>query len=492
MLTIQKVLHYRNIETSALYLVNQLLHCPTKSYLNNNGTFWDIGADLAWHIRDIKKQIKHQTFSFQPYHKRTKTMKNKKVRDLYAPTWRDRFVERWLSESLNHLLHDWFSKSSYAYRSREFGLDACQWKIFKTITNQSFIIKRDITNCFYTVDHETLLNTLRTIIDPNDYLFKLIRQRIEYDYYTTEDSEIKRSTIGVPFGSSIACVLANIALTSIDKQIEALPVHYFRYADDFLVVTDNKDLAVKTAQLIDAAFSELRFGSKSSHRLNLSFGYDDGFEHVNKFKYLGLEFRANRNVRLCVEKQRKILRLIKEAIDYSVPNRVTKLVDRVQQCVDAVNSVLNGRIRSVAIIDYYLKHVTDEAQLKQLDLLVAQAVICKVLRKKKFRFSDFSKVRYKTLRDAGLMSLVHRHRLLIQGHINNRFLSIRNKLITDRFDYLHQKRKHRFESIKMSQKIRKAQHAQEKEDQRDTAQGPCSGDRTAESTASSSTRKTAN
>jgi retron-type reverse transcriptase len=69
-------------------------------------------------------------------------------------------------------------------------------------------VKRDVSDYFASIDHEILLNQLRQFVHEKDYLFRLLRQRIEFLY--DEDAVLCRANVGVPFGTAIACLLANI------------------------------------------------------------------------------------------------------------------------------------------------------------------------------------------------------------------------------------------------------------------------------------------
>jgi hypothetical protein len=75
-------------------------------------------------------------------------------------------------------------------------------------------------------------------------------------------------------------------------------------------------------------------------------------------------------------------------------------------------------MRNVAILDYYLKHVSD-SQLEQLDRRLAEEVLSLVFgRHKKGHFSNIG---FEPLRDMGLPSLVHRRRLILRGRIESPF-----------------------------------------------------------------------
>lgn len=411
-----------NIESSALKLINQLLYNPDKAYVNNKGTYWEFGNKLQFNIHQIKKNI-NRGYKFSPYKLKIKRMKNGKLRKLYLPTWQDKIVERWLADNLNEKLHKWFSPNSYAYRKYEYGINQCQTRVLKSITPNNYIIKRDISNCFYSINHEIILKQLEKIIDKNDELYRLVHDRIVFEYI--DNDETKTSDLGLPFGSSIACILANIHLTDLDRTMSKLPVKYFRYADDFLIVTDDQNIAKLAIDMIDHEVNKLQLQIKPSHKLQVSFVDNQiGFDKVFNFKYLGLEYTSTGKVRLTLEKYRKIFNFVKRSVIYSKNKDLPTLIKK-------ANTTISKRIRSTAIIDYYLKHINDEQQLKQLDIQIAQLIISTHLGKP-FRFKDFSKISFKKLRELGLISLVHRHRLHKQGHLKVQFLQLQNDLLIER------------------------------------------------------------
>jgi len=130
------------------------------------------------------------------------------------------------------------------------------------------------------------------------------------------------------------------------------------------------------------------------------------------------------------------------------------LAERLQRAITIVNEAMLNRIRSAAIVDYYLKHINDIAQLKQLDLRVAQLIVGYVL-DKPFRWRDFDTIPYGRLRALGLLSLRHRQRLHCHGHIKVSFLSIHNEIIHDRHLSMLKRRRERIDQMKISRKLRK-------------------------------------
>jgi hypothetical protein len=70
----------------------------------------------------------------------------------------------------------------------------------------------------------------------------------------------------------------------------------------------------------------------------------------------------------------------------------------------------------VAIVDYYLKHVSDEEQLRLLDRWLAEEVLSLAF-KGGHRKSHFRMMPFRSLRAMGLPSLVHRRRQIRHGQI---------------------------------------------------------------------------
>ena len=118
-----------------------------------------------------------------------------------------------LYRMLNRALDARFSDSSYAYRWRGFGVDRCQREIVRTLRTMPppiYVLKRDISDFFASVDHAVLLRKLEQFIDPNDYLFELLTDCIRFTYQ--DDDELRTAGRGVPFGTAIACLFANAQL----------------------------------------------------------------------------------------------------------------------------------------------------------------------------------------------------------------------------------------------------------------------------------------
>lgn len=454
MITITNCKREYSINSAALVIANKVAFDKGKGFSRSydNQSYWEYAANLDNKLPRLERTI--DSFRFSPTNQQIKQIKWKK-RILYISTWEDKIIETWLSRSLNKLLSNWFSKKSYAYRLEKIGVDTCQRDVIDTIKNCRFIARRDIRNFFYTIDHELLLSKLAEIIDPSDQLFELLRQRIQFEYY--DNGELKTATVGLPFGSPIACLLANIYLTHLDHTMANSGISYFRYADDFLIASPDAEPVLHGADLLRTEVEALKLEIHPGKQENLSFDEYDGFDLTNRFKYLGLEYWHDGVVRLPIEKKRKITGIFRRALKGQSKKiqKIEDLDERLKAAIACTEEAALKRIRYAAIIDYYLKHIEDEAQLKVMDREIAEMVISTVLGKP-FRARDFKTIPYKKLRDYGLISLLHRNRLHKHGHLNIPFLSMYNRILFERYEDGKRRRAERINQIRIARKLRQA------------------------------------
>jgi hypothetical protein len=281
------------------------------------------------------------------------------------------------------------------------------------------------------VDHTVLRDKLDTLIAPEDCLGRWLQERVMFQFL--DAGTPKTATRGIPFGTAIACFFANVYLTNLDRRLQAIHgIHFFRYADDLLVISPYRTAADLSAVTIEDELVRLNLRSKPSHELNLALAGDssDGatFDPASRFRYLGLEFRADGSIGLSRDKRRKICNLFRYEFRRR-SGRLRQIKDihkRAAFLTSLANKVLSRGFRNVAIVDYYLQHVDDEHQLSMIDRWLAEEVISLACsgghRKGNFRVLPF-----RELRRMGLPSLVHRRRLLRHGHLDTSFFVWKNQ-----------------------------------------------------------------
>ena len=409
------------VYTKPLFQWRKALHTST-----DGKTLYDMAARGLRGLEALHRSLRRGEFEFRP----AATLKynfNGKRRTLYIPPWEERIVDLLLYRLLNRKLHSWFSRNSYAYRDHTYGLDHCQSAIVRVLRSSSaplYLIKRDISDYFASVHHGLLLSKLARLVDPDDYLFRLLEQRVRFAYHDELGSH--SAEVGIPFGCAIACLFANIYLTGLDRRVESIPgVSYFRYADDILMFSPEREAGIRAAEYLHAELAKLCLTTKSSHQADLlltaTSTSDSRFAAASEFRHLGLLFRINGEVALSRDKRRKIQNLFRFAFRRA-RRRWRRLADpreRARTLTAIAAETVEKGVRNVAILDYYLKHVSDESQLPQLDRWLAEEVLSLVFGGHKK--GHFARISFEQLRQMGLPSLVHRRRLILSGRIESPF-----------------------------------------------------------------------
>lgn len=384
---------------------------------------YDFARAGLHNLADIHRALVREAFSLRPAVALHRNFRGKR-RTLYIYPWEERLVDLLLYRLLSARLHDWFSPNCYAYRLRGLGLDRCQKriaKLFSEATEPIYVLKRDIANYFPSVDHELLLAQLAEIIEPSDYLYRMVEERVRFPY--EDGGQLHRAERGIAFGTPLGCFFANLYLTPLDRRLDTLPsLKYFRYADDLLLLSHNRDTVEAANAIFDAELSQRKLQSKLSHEQNLVLSRDGAlapsFETTNRIRHLGLEFCADGEVRLSRDKCRKICNVFRYAFRRKRA-KMARILDprkRAEFAVATTRQALEHSVRNVAIIDYYLKHVSDEAQLQLLDRWLAEEVLSIAFRGG-HRKSHFRQMSFRCLRAMGLPSLVHRRRQIQHGQI---------------------------------------------------------------------------
>lgn len=154
-----------------------------------------------------------------------------KEREVYRlPYFPDRITHHAIMNIMEPIFVSRFTRDSYScIKGRGIHAAARQvQKALKDIPCTTFCLKFDIKKFYPSVDHEILKQLLRRKIKDKDLLWLL--------------DEIIDSANGLPIGNYLSQYFANFYLTYFDYWVkEQLQVkYYFRYADDVVVLCDNK------------------------------------------------------------------------------------------------------------------------------------------------------------------------------------------------------------------------------------------------------------
>lgn len=205
--------------------------------------------------------------------------RGKKPREISIPTIRDRIALRalcdFLSDSFEEAIE--FDLPQHIIKNVKSELETGKYSGF---------IKLDIKNFYPDIDHEILMDRLKTKTSRPEIL-KIIESSITTPTVERPKGDDSANEKGVPQGLATSNILAAIYLAAIDGEIKKQDYAYFRYVDDILILCDN-DKSTDIAHYVTDVFKKIKLtvhepGSDSEKSI---IGVIDN----DPFTYLGYKF----------------------------------------------------------------------------------------------------------------------------------------------------------------------------------------------------------
>lgn len=192
---------------------------------------------LMDHIFELHVDLKNKTYRHGPYH--AFDINDPKPRNIHKACVRDRLVHHGIYRKLYAFFDKKFIHDSYSCRLNKgvhrainrFRTFACQ--VSRNNTKTCYILKCDIRKFFASVNHNILLGILKKSIPDPDILWLL--KEIITSFST-------RPNVGLPLGNLTSQLLVNIYMNEFDQFMKhKLKIkHYIRYADDFVILSQDK------------------------------------------------------------------------------------------------------------------------------------------------------------------------------------------------------------------------------------------------------------
>ena len=191
--------------------------------------------------------------------------------------------------SLEPIFESQFEPNSFGFRPNKSAHDAVDEIVKYLNYGCEHVIDADISQCFDNIDKHRLMGQVEKRISDGT-LLHLIRQFI--DTGIMEDSEIHSQDRGIPQGSPLSLLLANIYLDQLDKQWKASGLqnrygenaHLIRYADDYLVIMSGNPAMVKKKldEIMDSM--DLTMNTEKTRIVKAEDGFDFlGFHFVRHY-----------------------------------------------------------------------------------------------------------------------------------------------------------------------------------------------------------------
>ncbi len=229
-------------------------------------------------IEKIIAYLRDRSYQPKPARREYIAKKNSdKKRPLGIQSGNDKLVQEVVKMILESIYEPVFSNKSHGFRPNR----SCQTalsQIQKTFTGTNWFVEGDIHACFDSFDHHVVIDLLKKRID-DDAFIQLIWKFLKAGYM--EQWIYNRTYSGVPQGSGVSPVLANIYLHELDKFME-------KYADIFNTEAKRKHFSSAYKSSVSRTYRYRKTGREIWDDLN----DDEKKVRIHKLKELEKEEKS--------------------------------------------------------------------------------------------------------------------------------------------------------------------------------------------------------
>ena len=226
-------------------------------------------------------------------------------RPLGIPTMTDRAKQALAKLVLEPEWEAKFEPNSYGFRPARSCQDAIR-AIHTAINHKNaYVLDADIKGCFDNIDHVALLEKLRTFPKLRKVIKGWLRAGV------MEGNVFQATRNGTPQGGIISPLLANVALHGLEYETkEALleyllkyykeykgqankerakrALHIIRYADDFVMIHESKEIILKAKEFVEKWFEHI--GLKlSNEKTRITYTLKNKEKEKSGFDFLGFQ-----------------------------------------------------------------------------------------------------------------------------------------------------------------------------------------------------------
>ena len=252
------------MELIEVILSKENLNRAYKKVVANKGASGVDGVtveELGDYIRENREKIvtslRNRTYIPKPVRRVYIPKDNGKKRPLGIPTALDRTIQQAIAQPISDIYEEIFSDYSYGFRTGRSCHDAIRQALEYLNDGYEWVVDIDIEQFFDKVNHDKLIQILREQVNDSTTL-NLIRKYLKAG--VMENGLEKVTITGVPQGSVISPLLANIYLNTLDRLWEKYGLTHgilVRYADDTVIICKNKKSANHALNLLQYIMAKL-------------------------------------------------------------------------------------------------------------------------------------------------------------------------------------------------------------------------------------------
>ena len=249
-------------------ITQPLLHAAFKAVKRNRGaagidkvSVQMFKANLAENLQALERDLKDGSFCPFPLRRKFILKEPGKFRPLGIPAVRDRVAQEALRQLLNPIFERLFHDTSFGFRQGR----NCHQALSKALefhqTGCQTVLDADIKGFFDNLPHEVIMAAVAAQVADGNIL-RLIQKFLRSG--VMEEGVFKPTTVGTPQGGVISPLLANIVLNHLDWQLHQHGFRFVRYADDFVVLCQDRPKAEEALALVTKTLGELGLDAVSA------------------------------------------------------------------------------------------------------------------------------------------------------------------------------------------------------------------------------------
>ncbi len=245
-----------------------------------DGVSLDDYSNGLWNkLETLANEVRYNTYQPKPLLRVEIDKKSGGMRVLAIPCVRDRLLQTAVAMVLTPLFEAEFEDISFAYRKGRSVKQAVAR--IELLRNQGYqwVVDADIKTFFDQVNHQLLMQYVEQLVNDKDIL-RLIRLWLKMTI--VDGKQRYRLKIGLPQGSPISPMLANLFLDHLDEVLLDNKYKIIRYADDFVILCQSENQAKQAIQLTEDVLDQLQLCFNQSKT---------EITHFNRgFRFLGVDF----------------------------------------------------------------------------------------------------------------------------------------------------------------------------------------------------------
>lgn len=213
---------YRNLYNPEFYLLAYANIAKSQGSMTQGVDGQTLDNMSLPRINRIIESIRNRTYQPKPAKRKYIPKKNGKLRPLGITSTDDKLVQEVVRMILEAIYEPTFSNNSHGFRPKR-SCHTALTQVKKNFTGVTWIVEGDIKACFDNFDHHVLVELLRKRISDEAFI-GLIWKFLKAGYM--EQWQYNCTYSGVPQGSGISPICANIYLSELDNYMQEYKEKY--------------------------------------------------------------------------------------------------------------------------------------------------------------------------------------------------------------------------------------------------------------------------